>query len=197
MSDNQPLSVEERNKRTLKKLVIWAVAMFGFAFLMVPFYNVICDITGLNGKTSSTAATQAPEKVVADRTVTVEFITQRGDGISGEFTSETKRVKVHPGEITLVHFYATNPTGSDMVTQSIPSVTPGEAARYLHKTQCFCFDQQTLGAGERKEMPMIFYLDPELPRHINTLTLSYTIFDVTDRVAATNDAVINNNAVAQ
>ena len=186
MSDNQPLSVEERNKRTLKKLLIWAVAMFGFAFLMVPFYNVICDITGLNGKTSSTAATQAPEKVVADRTVTVEFITQRGDGISGEFTSETKRVKVHPGEITLVHFYATNPTGSDMVTQSIPSVTPGEAARYLHKTQCFCFDQQSLAAGERKEMPMIFYLDPELPRHINTLTLSYTIFDVTDRVAATN-----------
>ena len=69
-------------------------------------------------------------------------------------------------------------------------MTPGEAARYLHKTQCFCFDQQTLGAGERKEMPMIFYLDPELPRHINTLTLSYTIFDVTDRVAATNDAAL-------
>ena len=154
MSDEQ-LSVEQRNKRTLKKLLIWAVAMFGFAFLMVPFYNVICDVTGLNGKTSSTAATQAPETVVADRTVTVEFITQKGDGISGEFTSETKRVKVHPGEITLVHFFASNPTSSDMITQSIPSVTPGEAARYLHKTQCFCFDQQTLLAGERKDMPKI------------------------------------------
>ena len=90
MSENQQLSVEQRNKRTLKKLLIWAVAMFGFAFLMVPFYNVICDVTGLNGKTSSTAATQVPETVVADRTVTVEFITQKGDGISGEFTSETK-----------------------------------------------------------------------------------------------------------
>ena len=161
-------------------------------FIKVPFYNVICDVTGLNGKTSSTAATQAPETVVADRTVTVEFITQKGDGISGEFTSETKRVKVHPGEITLVHFFASNPTSSDMITQSIPSVTPGEAARYLHKTQCFCFDQQTLLAGERKDMPMIFYLDPEIPSHINQFTLSYTIFDVTERVAGKNNSVAAN-----
>lgn len=191
MSGEQ-LSVEQRNKRTLKKLLIWAVAMFGFAFLMVPFYNVICDVTGLNGKTSSTAATQVPENVVADRTVTVEFITQKGDGIGGEFSSETKRVKVHPGEITLVHFYASNPTSSDMITQSIPSVTPGEAARYLHKTQCFCFDQQTLLAGERKDMPMIFYLDPDIPSHINQFTLSYTIFDVTERVAGKNNSVAVN-----
>ncbi|MBF1800321.1 cytochrome c oxidase assembly protein [Alloalcanivorax profundimaris] len=194
MSDD---SLEHRNKRTLRKLLIWALAMFGFAFAMVPFYDVICDITGLNGKTSSTASSEGPSRTVEDRTVTVEFITQRGQGVNGDFMSATRRVKVHPGEITLVNFYASNPKTSDIVTQSIPSVTPGEAARYLHKTQCFCFDQQTLGAGERKEMPMIFYLDPELPRHINTLTLSYTIFDVTDRVAAANDAVINNNAVAQ
>jgi cytochrome c oxidase assembly protein subunit 11 len=191
MSEKQ-LSVEERNQRTLKKLLIWSVAMFGFAFLMVPFYNVICDITGLNGKTSSTAATDVPEQVVADRTVTVEFITQKGDGLTGEFTSETKRVKVHPGEITLVHFYASNPTSKDMITQSIPSVSPGEAARYLHKTQCFCFDQQTLAAGERKDMPMIFYLDPEIPGHINQFTLSYTIFDVTERVAGKNNSVAVN-----
>ncbi|MGB2247628.1 MAG: cytochrome c oxidase assembly protein, partial [Alcanivorax sediminis] len=144
------------------------------------------------GKTSSTAAADAPAEVVEDRTVTVEFITQKGDGITGEFTSETKRVKVHPGEITLVHFYASNPTDSDMVTQSIPSVTPGIAARYLHKTQCFCFDQQTLAAGERKDMPMIFYLDPEIPRHINQFTLSYTIFDVTERVAGKNNSVAAN-----
>jgi cytochrome c oxidase assembly protein subunit 11 len=79
-----------------------------------------------------------------------------------------------------------------MITQSIPSVTPGEAARYLHKTQCFCFDQQTLAAGERKDMPMIFYLDPEIPRHINQFTLSYTIFDVTERVAGKNNSVAVN-----
>jgi len=138
MSDEQ-LSVEQRNKRTLKKLLIWAVAMFGFAFLMVPFYNVICDVTGLNGKTSSTAATQAPETVVEDRTVTVEFITQKGDGISGEFTSETKRVKVHPGEITLVHFFASNPTSSDMITQSIPSVPPGGSGSISAQDAVFLF----------------------------------------------------------
>ena len=179
-------NLQQRNQRTLRKLLIWAVAMFGFAFAMVPFYDVICDITGLNGKTSTTASTEGPSQVVEDRTVTVEFITQRGEGVNGDFPSATRRVEVHPGEITLVNFFASNPKSSDIITQSIPSVSPGEAARYLHKTQCFCFDQQSLAAGERKEMPMIFYLDPELPRHINTLTLSYTIFDVTDRVAATN-----------
>ncbi len=179
-------NLQQRNQRTLRKLIIWAVAMFGFAFAMVPFYDVICDITGLNGKTSTTASTEGPSRMVEDRTVTVEFITQRGEGVNGDFTSATRRVEVHPGEITLVNFFASNPKSSAIITQSIPSVSPGEAARYLHKTQCFCFDQQSLAAGERKEMPMIFYLDPELPRHINTLTLSYTIFDVTDRVAATN-----------
>ena len=79
-----------------------------------------------------------------------------------------------------------------MKRMSIPSVTPGEAARYLHKTQCFCFDQQTLLAGERKDMPMIFYLDPEIPSHINQFTLSYTIFDVTERVAGKNNSVAAN-----
>lgn len=187
MSEQEDLGA--RNKRTAKKLLIWAAAMFGFAYAMVPFYDVICDITGLNGKTSSTASTESPSEVVEDRTVVVEFITQTGKGMNGEFAPAEHRIKVHPGEITLVNFYASNPKASDIVTQSIPSVSPGEAARYLRKTQCFCFDQQTLAAGERKEMPVIFYLDPELPRHINTLTLSYTIFDVTDRVAGMNNIV--------
>ena len=179
--------LQARNARTLKKLLIWAVAMFGFAFAMVPFYNVICDITGLNGKTSNTAATQSPETVVEDRVVTVEFITQNGAGVNGSFYAQTHRVRVHPGEITLVNFYASNPKDHDIITQSIPSITPGQAARYLHKTQCFCFDQQTLTAGEMKEMPMIFYLDPELPKHITTLTLSYTMFDVTARATGTDN----------
>ena len=80
-------NLQQRNQRTLRKLLIWAVAMFGFAFAMVPFYDVICDITGLNGKTSTTASTEGPSQVVEDRTVTVEFITQRGEGVNGDFTS--------------------------------------------------------------------------------------------------------------
>lgn len=186
---SEPQNLDARNKRTFRTLLIWAVGMFGFAFAMVPFYDVICDVTGLNGKTSSTASTKEPSRLVEDRTVVVEFLTQNGAGMDGDFSSASRRVEVHPGEITLVNFYASNPKASDIITQSIPSVSPGEAARYLHKTQCFCFEQQALVAGERKEMPMIFYLDPELPRHINTLTLSYTIFDVTDRVAGMNNSV--------
>ena len=113
------------------------------------------------------------------------------DGVISQLIKDGE-IKGGEGEITLVHFYASNPTSKDMITQSIPSVTPGEAARYLHKTQCFCFDQQTLAAGERKDMPMIFYLDPEIPRHINQFTLSYTIFDVTERVAGKNNSVAVN-----
>ncbi len=161
--------------------------MVDVACAMVTFYDVSSGNTCSEDKTSNTASAEGPSQVVEDRTVTVEFITQRCEGDDGDFTAATRRVEVHPGEITLVNFFASNPKSSDIITQSIPSVSPGEAARYLHKTQCFCFDQQSLAAGERKEMPMIFYLDPELPRHINTLTLSYTIFDVTERVAATNN----------
>ena len=140
MSEKQ-LSVEERNKRTLKKLLIWAVAMFGFAFLMVPFYNVICDITGLNGKTSSTAATDVPEQVVADRTVTVEFITQKGDGISGEFTSETKRVKVHPGEITLVHFHVLTLSCGQSLLVEAEALGLAQVARSFPR----CYGRNALG----------------------------------------------------
>ena len=91
-------NLQQRNQRTLRKLLIWAVAMFGFAFAMVPFYDVICDITGLNGKTSTTASTEGPSQVVEDRTVTVEFITQRGEGVNGDFTSATRRVATASSE---------------------------------------------------------------------------------------------------
>lgn len=191
MSEKQALSVEQRNKRTVKKLSIWAVAMFGFAFAMVPIYEVVCEVTGLNGKTSDVAA-DGPSEIDADRVVSIEFATHRARGIGGDFYSATRRVHVNPGEITLVNFYASNNGGNEIITQSIPSVSPGEAARYLHKTQCFCFDHQAILAGERKEMPMIFYLDPALPRHVSQMTLTYTIYDITERVAGSANTVVAN-----
>ena len=88
---------------------------------------------------------------------------------------------MHPGEIKQVSFYVKNPTDGKMYGQTIPSVVPGLAASHLKKTQCFCFDKQMLAAGDEEHMPMIFYLDPELPKHINTITLSYTLFDITQQ----------------
>lgn len=171
--------LEQRHHRTLGKLLLGAVAMFGFAFAMVPLYDVICDITGLNGKTRNEAAA-APLQADEARTVRVEFLTTRSQGMPWQFEPEVYSIEVHPGAVTQVNFLAGNPTAGTMVAQAIPSVSPGLAAPHLKKTQCFCFTQQLLTAGENTSMPVVFYLDPALPKHITTVTLSYTLFDVTD-----------------
>lgn len=186
----QPSSVEARNRRTLKKLLLWAVGMFAFAFLMVPLYGVICEVTGLNGKSSAGLPADPPDRVVTDRSVVVEFTTQTGKHMQGEFVAETASVRVHPGELTSVNFHANNPGSAMMVARAMPSVAPGKAARYVHKTRCFCFGPQKLLAGERKALPVHFYLDPDIPRHINQLTLSYTLFDVTERAEDNNSVAV-------
>ena len=106
-----------------------------------------------------------------------------------EFRAPVESVRVHPGESKRVAFHARNGTDRDMVAQAIPSVTPTSAAKYLQKTECFCFNRQPLQAGETAEMPVVFFVDPELPAAITTITLSYTLFDVTDRQAAEVAAV--------
>lgn len=179
----------QRNVRSVRRLALWAVAMFGFAFAMVPLYNVMCEVTGLNGKTNSSAAQVSAVEVDEERVITVQFVTVASQGMPWKFQPEVRSIRVHPGEITQVNFYVQNPSDNTIVGQAIPSVTPGLAAPHLLKTQCFCFDNQTLAAGAEANMPMIFYLDPALPKHINTVTLSYTMFDVTDRVAANADKV--------
>ena len=182
MSDVQ--SPEQRIRKSLIKLVGGAVLMFGFAFAMVPLYEVLCDITGLNGRTADTAADGPDGVVQEERLVTVEFVATTRQGMPWEFRPDVTRIQIHPGECKQVSGYVKNPTGDVMYGQTVPSVTPGLAASHLKKTQCFCFDKQVLAAGAEEHMPMIFYLDPALPKHINTVTLSYTLFDITDRVEA-------------
>jgi cytochrome c oxidase assembly protein subunit 11 len=178
--------LEKRNRTIVRKLIVGAVLMFGFAFAMVPLYEVLCEVTGLNGKTSSTAASGevVPDE---DRLVTVQFVTRAAQGMPWDFLPEVRSVRVHPGEISQVVFRVKNPTDGTIIGQAIPSVSPGLAAPHLLKTECFCFDNQTLAAGGEADMPMIFYLDPALPKHINTITLSYTMFDVTERVAGNDN----------
>ena len=115
-----------------------------------------------------------------DRLVTIQFIANNNDGMNWEFKPLVKSVKVHPGELNAVSFYARNPGESDMVAQAVPSVSPFYAAEYFHKTECFCFEQQFLAEGHEIEMPLRFIVDIELPEEINTLTLSYTLFDITE-----------------
>lgn len=171
---------QPRNNRALiLKLAGLGLGMFAFAYAMVPLYDTLCDITGLNGKTGGRIRISQAEHIDTSRTVRVNFMVTNNEGMPWEFTGPAQSVEVHPGEVTRVDFYAKNPTSQDMVGQTIPSVSPGEGARYLKKTECFCFDKQPLQAGKEAHMPMIFFIDPTIPPEIEQLTLSYTLFDIT------------------
>ena len=156
--------------------------MFGFGFAMVPLYDVFCDITGLNGKTSDVAASYNAVGIDTERTITVQFLTRTAKGIPWQFEPMINEVKVHPGERKTVKFYAKNESVSDIVGQAVPSVSPGRAAVYFQKIECFCFNNQPLKASEDVEMGLQFYVDLDLPDDVSTITLSYTLYDITSSV---------------
>ena len=165
------------NRRVVRRLLVAAIAMFGFGFALVPLYDVFCDITGINGKTGRIEAEAALSQHVDDkRTVTVEFLSSVHSDLAWDFKPVVKRVKVHPGEVTEVNYMARNRTGEMVAGQAVPSLAPGLAAKYFNKTECFCFTRQTLGPNEEKLMPLRFVVDPELPEEIGTVSLSYTFF---------------------
>lgn len=166
---------------TVLKLVASALAMFAFAFALVPLYDALCDITGLNGKTGGAYSYEAAD-LEADRSrlVQVRFVTNANGGMPWTFGPDKGGMRVHPGGINEATFHATNTTKRVMVAQAIPSVSPGRAAAYFHKTQCFCFDQQVLEPGESIEMPVRFIVDRDLPGSVATITLAYTMFDITE-----------------
>jgi cytochrome c oxidase assembly protein subunit 11 len=172
---------------TVTKMVTVSVAMFAFVFVvMVPLYNVLCDALGINGKTSGERYTAAQIQVDESRVITVQFIATNNEGMPWEFAPSTTMMKVNPGAVNDTVFYARNPLPQNMVAQAIPSISPARAAEYFHKTECFCFNQQPLEGQQSAEMPLQFIVDQDLPRDIKTITLSYTIFDVTEMA---NDAL--------
>ena len=174
---------------TVTKLGAVSVAMFAFVFVvMVPLYNVLCDALGINGKTSSEAYISVSAEVDETRSIKVQFIATNNDGMPWAFSPHVTEMLVHPGAANNTVFFAANPTTNAMVAQAIPSVSPSRAAEYFHKTECFCFEQQPLDGNGEAEMPLQFIVDQELPADIKTITLSYTLFDVTslmsDKVAS-------------
>jgi cytochrome c oxidase assembly protein subunit 11 len=165
------------NRRIVRRLLIAAVAMFGFGFALVPLYDVFCDITGINGKTGRIEAEAAlSQQVDSDRTVMVEFLSSVHGDLAWEFKPMVRRIRVHPGEVTEVHYMARNRTAEMVSGQAVPSLAPGLAAKYFNKTECFCFTRQTLGPNEEKLMPLRFVVDPDLPEEVGTVSLSYTFF---------------------
>lgn len=171
------------NDRLIRKLVLIVIGMFGFGFAMVPIYDVLCEVTGLNGKTNTVGVSGENLRVDEQRTVTVEFIGITNKGMPWEFKAEKRRITVHPGEVKLANYYARNESINDLVGQAVPSVSPGQAATHFNKIECFCFNRQPLAAGSETLMPLTFYIDKDLPDDIDTVTLTYTMFDVTDATA--------------
>ena len=156
------------------------LGMFAFGFALVPLYGLVCDITGLNGKTDgiqlNADVVEAPDN---DRLVEVQFLTTVNNYMNWDFGAEQKSIMVHPGKLYTVNFFAENRDQKDYIAQATPSVVPWQMAKYIQKTECFCFTQQPLAAGEHKEMPVRFMLDPSIPPEVETVTLSYTLFDAT------------------
>jgi cytochrome c oxidase assembly protein subunit 11 len=189
------------------KLGVTVVAMFVFAvFIMPPLYDLFCDITGLNGKTGSAYKVENVNELGVDtsRTIKVQFIASNNENMPWEFRPTVKTVEVHPGEPTVIHYFAHNTTTKKMVAQAVPSLVPYKAANYFHKTECFCFNQQPLEAGESAELGLSFIVDLDVPKQLNTITLSYTLFDITEKQNSaenknaavdnvTNNTTTNNN----
>ena len=174
-------NVAPKHGATVAKLGLLGVGMFAFAFALVPLYDLLCDITGLGGKTGGKyeydAATITPD---TSRLIRVNFITNNNDGMPWEFRPEKGGVRVNPGELKAVNFVVRNPTDKVMVGQAVPSLVPFKAAQYFHKTECFCFERQVLQPGEEMVMPMRFIVGRELPKNVQSISLSYSLYDVTD-----------------
>jgi cytochrome c oxidase assembly protein subunit 11 len=170
------VSHAQANQQTLVKLLVVAVAMFGFGYAMVPFYRAICDALGLNSVVKADAV--ANTQVDASRFVTIQFDTNLRSNLPWRFTAVEKSVRIHPGALTQVTFEVRNQSDRAVTGQAIPSFGPQLAGRYFKKLDCFCFTQQTLAPGEVRRMPVAFVVERDLPQDVNTVTLSYTFFEV-------------------
>ncbi len=164
-----------RNRTLLVKLCVVGFGMFGFGFALVPFYDRICEATGL--RNIAQADEVANTQVDTSRAVRIEFDSNVRK-LPWTFRPLQVEVDVHPGEVRQVEYEIANTTDRQMTGQAIPSYGPPLAARYFRKIECFCFTQQTLAPGERRRMPVVFVVDPALPGDVGTITLSYTFFEV-------------------
>jgi len=171
-------------RRTVRNLALVVIAMFAFGYLMAPLYDVLCRATGIGGKTGRTDAEAAGAGAIdTARTITVEFTGNTNSGLPWEFRPLVKKLEVHPGKVYEVKYLVRNPTQETITAQAVPSVTPFLTATHFKKLECFCFTQQTLKAGETREMPVRFVVDAAVDRDVKTITLSYAFFN-TDKASA-------------
>ena len=165
------------NRRTALMLSMAAVGMFGFGYLLIPMYDILCEITGFNGRTGDQVEeARLVDAVDLERTVTVEFLATVNSGLRWEFEPSVLRMKVHPGKLYETTYRARNLGSQPSVAQAVPSVSPNVAAPHFSKTECFCFTEQRFDAHEARDMPVRFMVRADLPPDVSTITLSYTFF---------------------
>jgi cytochrome c oxidase assembly protein subunit 11 len=171
---NEALSRE--NRQMLTRLSIVAAIMFGFGFAMVPFYEKICQALGVNSLVERSGALSSTQ-VDASRTVTIEF-DANSHNLPWRFRPLQRHIDVHPGELVHVEYEVANVRSAAVTGHAVASYGPALAGQYFRKLECFCFQAQTLGAGETRRLPVTFVVDPALPGDVHTITLSYTFFEV-------------------
>ncbi len=177
------MSIKQANSKMVGKLAVITVAMFAFGYALVPMYKAICEMTGINilalGDRSipgAQSSVPANTQVDTSRTITVEFdVNSSGPW---DFKPAVRSMQVHPGELATVMYEFQNVQNHKMAAQAIPSYAPKQAAAHFNKLECFCFNQYTLEAGEKKQWPVAFVIDPKLSKDVSTITLSYTFFEV-------------------
>lgn len=190
------LSRERKSKRTVFVLGAIVVGMFGFGFALVPLYQLFCNVTGFNGSQQGRQADVAyTGGIDTNRTVIVEFDSTINTGLPWVFRPLTRKMEVHPGQMYEVNYIAKNNADKSIVAQAVPGITPWQASRHFNKTECFCFTNQTLKAGESREMPLRFIVSSELPKDIHTLTLSYTFMNI-DRSGALKTTSLSESSLS-
>ncbi len=184
-------SVSNSSRGMVIKLALFSMLMFGFGYALIPFYTVFCNLTGLN----QVNLTGVPEntQVDAGRLVSIEFDANVHGMSSWQFRPLQSHLSVHPGELVQAEFEVVNTKNEAVTGQAIPSYGPRDAGQFFKKLNCFCFEKQTLAAGERRRMPVVFVVDSALPKDIGTITLSYTFFEVEGNQRAEGQAALTGS----
>ena len=187
MSTHASRRLASENRRLLFRLAVSAVVMFGFGFLLVPFYEKICEVTGINNflrpeaeQGARAVASIANTQIDTTRRVLVQFDANLHD-LPWRFQPLQRSIEVHPGQLVQVEYEVSNTRDVPITGQAVPSYGPQLAGRYFNKMDCFCFQQQTLAPGEQRTMPVVFVVDPALPEDVTVITLSYTFFELPGR----------------
>ena len=169
------MDLKQKNRKTTRRLALVAVGMFGFGFALWPLYSVLCEVTGLGGRAIQ-LETNNSKAVASDRVVSIRFDASVNSSLPWHFQAKEKVSEYNLGVPSTALYLTMNPDSSAITGHATYNVTPPEASLYFVKTECFCFTEQTLQANESREMPVYFYIKPDLPEHIKDITLSYTFY---------------------